>query len=359
VHVVKQILCLLSVMSIASCGTMPVPGIDDSDAQLPQTRADNTSSAGGNNVTTKPGEFQNPASQPSNQSSSQSSQRAEPETASLTNAQDIKPNNPQNASIHAPKFNDSQSDSKPLDPKLKEAGLSKERTDTTKQTAQKDELPGNTKQNQTPAKPKQKNPKSDRNQEVRIQLALAKRYYNSAKYQNAIDLLETPAASSKSNEKLQDLLVLTYTKYANELVSKANLLEAQTILEKAVSIEPNNADLQNQLTQVKNTREANRFYQQGLEAINTGNKTKALQSFQRVLVFNPSHSLAKKQVSKIQGSVIESKYKKGMQHYRKQELTDAISAWTDVLEMDPNHELAKLYRSRAVELKLKIDAINR
>ncbi len=327
---------------------MPVPDFGG-EINPAQAKVVDTPPAKSNNSPENMGGFQDSSQQEALSKRPSSQPKEMPDTSYLTtvtNAQDINTKNPTNS----PVFKNKQGDSKPL--------VSTEGTNS-KQAAQKQQLSEKTKQKQVSAKPKQNKPKSDQNQEVRIQLALAKRYYNSSKYQNAIDLLETPTSSSKSNEKLRDLLLLTYTKYANELVSKANLLEAQTILEKAVSIEPKNTELQKQLTKVINTREADRIYQQGLEAVSAGNKTKALQSFKRVLDLNSSHDLAKKQVVKIQGSVIESNYKKAMQHYRKQELNDAISAWTDVLEMDPNHELAKLYRSRAVELKLKIDAINK
>ena len=395
-HVVKQIFSLLSVVAIASCGTMPVPHMDErgESNNTQSTKVVHTSPTNSNSQTSGKSPV-TPAKAEGLQDNSYQ-EKEMPDTsylASVTQTQDIGDtdtvatmdnrtqskganisgentvyDNPiiiSNEPIYSAEAKSTnasiQSEPKQFASILTANGLTKSETNS-KQVAQKQELTENTKitkQEPVLEKPKNTVSQSDTNQEVRIQLALAKRYYNSSKYQNAIDLLETPTSSGEPNDKLRDLLLLTYTKYANELVSKANLLEAQTILEKAVSIEPDNIELQNQLKKIKNTRDASRIYQIGLEAVNAGDKTKAFESFQKVLELNPSHSLAKQQVVKIRGSVVESKYKEAMQHYRKQELTYAIRAWNDVLYMDPNHELAKLYRSRALELKIKIDAINK
>ena len=352
-HVVKQIFSLLSALAITSCGTMPVPGIGESSNNQPVKHNESAS----NNSSAEEVSLQNV----------ETSQKKElPVTSYLANVTDTQesknlmvenPSAPSNEAIKSTGVNKTnvgvENESKQLDYIVTADGLIKE-VPASKQST----IP-----NQEPvlSKTKANISKSTTNneQEVRIQLALANRYYKSAKYQNAIDLLETPVSNNKTNVNLSDLLVLSYTKYANELVSKANLLEAQTILEKAVSIEPNNAELQKQLKKIKNTREANRIYQLGLEAVNSGDNIDAFKSFQKVLVLNPSHSMAKQQVVKIRAPVIESRYKEAMQHYRKQELTNAIQAWDDVLDMDPKHELAKLYRARAVELKQKIDVIGR
>jgi len=363
VYCYKQIFSLLSIVAIASCGTMPIPdngeGNGNKSIETVDAASVNHDESGSDKSAVEP---VSPQVVETNQ------KNAMPDTsylADVTDSKDIKGSKIENSS-RAIDVNDNSivisNEPENLDYIVTDNGLIKKvpastqtekNTKSAKNTTILNQKPDPNKTNSITAKAD-----SNQDQELRIQLALANRYYNSAKYENAIDLLETPTLSSKSNDRMHDLLLLSYTKYAKELVSKANLLEAQTVLEKAVSIEPHNTSLQNQLKKIKNTREANRIYQLGLEAANSGDKISAFKAFQKVLVLNPSHSMAKQQVAKIRTPVIESRYKEAMQYYRKQELTEAIRAWDDVLGMDPSHELAKLYRFRAVELKQKIDIID-
>jgi len=364
VHVVKQILSLLSTVAIASCGTMPVPGIGESKSDKPVEVVDaapvSQNKLEKDNSPIEQVNLQDIETSPKKDAPDTTVLASETETAEIANStanpKNNKPTTPNNEPIDLAEAN------KTFDYFVTPDGLIKEVPDSTQIVNDREFAEVTTALNQKPDSKKSNNNTTksvtNQDQEVKIQLALANRYYKSAKYQNAIDLLETPVSSNKKNEELRDLLLLSYSRYAKELVRKANLLEAQTVLEKAVSIEPNNSGLQNQLKKIKNTREANRIYQLGLAAVNSGDKIGAFKSFQEVLVLKPSHSMAKQQVAKIRAPVIESRYKEAMQHYRKQELTDAIQAWDDVLEMDPSHELAKLYRSRAAELKQKIDVFD-
>ena len=184
----------------------------------------------------------------------------------------------------------------------------------------------------------------------------AKRFYDTAKYQDAIELLEGSGAESGEG---RDLLVLSYIKYADELAQKANLLEAQNILEKAVSIQPGNDKLKKQLKQVERQREATRLYKAGADAVAAGDSAKALDAFSAVLKLDPAHEGAKKQIVSMKSDAVESMHKDAMTEYRKQNLEKAIDLWDRVLALDSSHELAKLYRARAVELKDKLQKLDK
>ncbi|MBI3774288.1 MAG: LysM peptidoglycan-binding domain-containing protein [Gammaproteobacteria bacterium] len=184
----------------------------------------------------------------------------------------------------------------------------------------------------------------------------AKRLYDAAKYQDAIELLESGGAESGEG---RDLLVLSYIKFADELAQKANLLEAQNILEKAVTIQPNNDKLKKQLKQVEKQREAARLYKSGMDAVAAGDSAKALDAFTAVLKLDSSHEAAKKQIVSMKSDAVESMHKDAMTEYRKQNLDKAIDLWDRVLALDPSHELAKLYRARAVELKAKLEKLDK
>jgi tetratricopeptide (TPR) repeat protein len=151
--------------------------------------------------------------------------------------------------------------------------------------------------------------------------------------------------------------VLTYTKYAKYLGNKANLLEAQTVLEKALSIQPYNSELQKQLKALENRVEADRQYAAGVEALKESDQEKAIDSFSQALKLKADHTLAKKQIVLLKTKFADSYHKKAMILYRKQQLDEAIKTWSRVLMLDPEHEMAKLYRARAIELKEKIERL--
>lgn len=191
-------------------------------------------------------------------------------------------------------------------------------------------------------------------EDLRVQQA--KRFYDTAKYQDAIELLESGGVESG---EARDLLVLSYIKYADELAQKANLLEAQNILEKAVSIQPANDKLKKQLKLVERQREAARLYKTGVDAVAAGDTPKALDAFNAVLKLDPTHEGAKRQIVSMKMDAVESMHKDAMTEYRKQNLDKAIDLWDRVLALEASHELAKLYRARAVELKTKLEKLDK
>ncbi len=188
-----------------------------------------------------------------------------------------------------------------------------------------------------------------------IKYEQARKHYDTGNYSDAMVILEALTNQYKDNLKYRDLLVLSYTKYAGYLETEADLLEAQTILEKAISIQPYNRDLQRQLKELENRREAERQYDLGVESLESSDRDKAIDAFNNVLELKPEHELAQKQLADMRTRYIESYQKKAMTLYRKQELDASIKAWSRVLALDPENELAKLYRARAIELKEKLE----
>jgi len=188
-----------------------------------------------------------------------------------------------------------------------------------------------------------------------IKYEQARKYYDTGNYSDAMVILEALTSQYTDNLKYRDLLVLSYTKYAGFLETEADLLEAQTILEKAISIQPYNRDLQHQLKELQNRREADQQYNLGVEALESSDRDKAIDAFNNVLELKPDHELANKQLAGMRTRYIDAYQKKAMTLYRKQELDASIKAWGRVLALDPENELAKLYRARAIELKEKLE----
>lgn len=185
----------------------------------------------------------------------------------------------------------------------------------------------------------------------------AEKYYATGHFSNAIALLEKLIDKNRNNVKYRDMLVLTYTRYASTLAAKANLLEAQTVLEKALSFQPENRDLKNQLKQLEQRLDADKHYRVGMDALKQNDKDKATMAFRQALDLMPDHKQANNQISLLQSKFASGYHKKAMVLYRKQKLDQAIDTWGKLLILDPEHEMARLYRARALELKEKLDKL--
>ena len=215
-------------------------------------------------------------------------------------------------------------------------------------------IPGEKNNQQTPA-PVPSRKEIPESSESDLQFTLAKKYYDSGKFQIAIDILEKYPNEFSKDTPFRDLLVLSYTKYADVLAEKADLLEAQTVLEKALSMQPRNSRLQKQLEALSIRREADHQYQNGVEALQAGIQNKAYEYFRKSLELQPEHPLARKQIFRMKSELVDTYHKKAMQLYSKQQLLEAVKYWDRVLELDPNHEMARLYRARALELQERLN----
>ncbi len=179
----------------------------------------------------------------------------------------------------------------------------------------------------------------------------ARRFYDAGKYQQAIEIL---VDSGAGNSEARDLLVLSYGKYAEELTQSENLIDAQSILENALSIQPSNDKLRKQLKQVQKQREIERLYKAGSESMVAGDNDKALDTFNALLKLEPKHEPTKQHIASINAFAVESMHKEAMVEYGKQNLDQAIALWDRVLAILPSHANAKLYRARAVDLKSRL-----
>ncbi|MBI3774289.1 MAG: tetratricopeptide repeat protein [Gammaproteobacteria bacterium] len=180
---------------------------------------------------------------------------------------------------------------------------------------------------------------------------LARRFYDAGKYQQAIEAL---SGSGAGNNEARDLLSLSYGKYAEELAQNENLIDAQSVLENAVALQPGNDKLRKQLKQVQKQREIERLYKSGTESMVAGDNDKALEIFNAVLKLDPKHEPTKQHIASINAFVVETMHKDAMVEYGKQNLDQAIALWDRVLAMSPSHANAKLYRARAIDLKSRL-----
>ena len=182
----------------------------------------------------------------------------------------------------------------------------------------------------------------------------ARRFFEAGKYQQAI---ETLAGSGAGNNEARDLLALSYGKYAEELAQNENLIDAQSVLENALSLQPGNDRLRKQLKQVQKQREVGRLYKAGTDSMVGGDNNKALDAFNTLLKLDPKHEASRKHIASINAFAVEGMHKEAMVEYGKQNLDQAIALWDRVLAIVPSHPNAKLYRARAVDLKFRLQKL--
>lgn len=195
------------------------------------------------------------------------------------------------------------------------------------------------------------------NEEIEIKLSMARKMFDSGDYEGAAGLLERLREDKNNRDKVDPLLIQSYSKRAEEYIDRGDFAQAQTVLEKGVS-STNNRKLENQLVSVKKLRMSERFYLDGVEAAENNDLEKAYLSFEKALANNPKNTVAKAKLESMKTAMADVLHKKAMQSYRRQKLKEAINEWDKVLELDNQHELAKLYRARAVELQSKIEHID-
>ncbi|MFV2057916.1 MAG: tetratricopeptide repeat protein [Thiohalomonadales bacterium] len=186
---------------------------------------------------------------------------------------------------------------------------------------------------------------------------IAKKYYDQGQYKSSIAVLEANIQNNKKDYDSKDLLVMAYTKYAQFLEKQANLIEAQTVLVKAISMQPENKALQVQITRVNNQRKAEKAYQTGMKALSKGNEYEAYAAFENTLALAPNNEPARTQMTRLKSSVTKSLHDKAMTLYKNQDIKAAIGNWDRLLMIDPDHELARLYRGRAIELQKRLDKL--
>ncbi len=155
--------------------------------------------------------------------------------------------------------------------------------------------------------------------------------------------------------KVRDLLVLIYSEYALDLIHQDKLLDAQKLLQNAVTLRPDDKRLKERLANLENKLAAQRLYKNGLAALKSDSLDRAHEAFAQVVEIEPDHAKAQEQLTKLRPALINFYNKKAMLAYRRQHLKEAISAWDKVLELDPDHELARLNRARALELQEKLE----
>lgn len=103
--------------------------------------------------------------------------------------------------------------------------------------------------------------------------------------------------------------------------------------------------------------EAEKFFNKGLRHAENDKKEDAYEAFAKALKLDPSHAGAKRETAKIKPALAEQYRRIAKNALRTQDLNKTIEYWGKVLELYPSDELAKIERTRAMELKNRLEKI--
>ena len=148
-------------------------------------------------------------------------------------------------------------------------------------------------------------------------------------YAAAIEKLTTLSTFGKFNKVTRGLAIATYTGRAKEIAETDNILAA-TYYEKAGQL---------------NLQEEKSF--------------SAFENFKMATDLDDQNDQAMEEMLVLQKEIADKYHREASSAFRRQELDQAIEKWDMVLKVNPDHSSAKLYRAQALELKEKLDNLNR
>tara|TARA_R110000751_G_scaffold116604_2_gene216654 strand:- start:468898 stop:470097 length:1200 start_codon:yes stop_codon:yes gene_type:complete len=148
-------------------------------------------------------------------------------------------------------------------------------------------------------------------------------------YAAAIEKLATLSSFGKLNKESRGLAIATYIGRAKEIAETDNILAA-TYFEKAGQL---------------NLQEENAF--------------SAFENFKMATDLDDQNDQAMEEMLVLQKEIADKYHREASSAFRRQELDLAIQKWDMVLKVNPDHSSAKLYRAQALELKEKLNKLNR
>ncbi len=102
--------------------------------------------------------------------------------------------------------------------------------------------------------------------------------------------------------------------------------------------------------------DVNAIIQKGVNYREAGQLKKAIASFEKALEVEPGNAEAARYLAETENELddlIQSHFNKGIAYFNQDALEDAIREWDKVLELDPSHQKAAEYKDRAQQ-RLKV-----
>ncbi|MDH5691789.1 MAG: LysM peptidoglycan-binding domain-containing protein [Gammaproteobacteria bacterium] len=158
-------------------------------------------------------------------------------------------------------------------------------------------------------------------------------------------------ATGKANE----LLASSYLFTAEALIQEEKFDDARVLVEKAEDLQADNPKVAGIRQKLADSSKSDAQFEEGMLALNKGDKVSAYEKFDAVLKVKPNHRQAARQASLVRAEVGEIYYREALKLQRKQKLKEAIVLWDKVLAIDPENKNAGAYRAKAEDLDKKLE----
>lgn len=189
------------------------------------------------------------------------------------------------------------------------------------------------------------------------QLHIAQQYVATGKHLEGVAILQGLLREQGFYPPAAKLLATTVKHLVLEQLKSGSLEQAVRLLDENLLVLPENSILLEQKNSLEDRRLADELYRSAQESITAGKTDEAYHKLLDVLARVPDHKQARSALVLIKGDVVDLFHRQAMSLYRQQQLDDAIALWDELLTLDGQHHLAGTYRSRAVELKRRLEVL--
>lgn len=171
-----------------------------------------------------------------------------------------------------------------------------------------------------------------------------------AEIEEATDTPETLTTkiieSNDTGDFEQSLSLLEILKTFGELDAKTQPLMLEAMLGKAHGIKETDAIASSEL-----------FSQVAQLKAEEGEQLEAFEFYKLAYATDSANTGAKQSMDKLQQQIVEQYHREASIAFRQQKLEEAIAKWDLVLQVDPQHANASAYRTQAIELQQRLNAI--
>ncbi len=119
-------------------------------------------------------------------------------------------------------------------------------------------------------------------------------------------------------------------------------------VEEAIAIEPEPVD--------SAVVQAADFAAAAQRSLTDGDKVGAMEQYSRAVELSPDNPDYQSALASAREDVIDQYHREALLAYRSQQLDPAIDLWNRLLELDPDHIDAQVYRSKAMDLKARLES---
>lgn len=171
----------------------------------------------------------------------------------------------------------------------------------------------------------------------------------------ALALYEDVEPAELGREELE-LLGDAHRRWTRLAVSNGDVDSARARLDAARRQAPDDGRWSDWLNDLEARIAAEEAYREGLTQ-RREDPGAAAEAFGRALEANPGHARARRALAELRRNVVPELHREAVILYRHQRLEEAIRLWNQALAIDPDFEPAQGYRTRAQELRRRLEAL--